>query len=307
MTAELAAGPVPSKLATVTGEAFEGGGMRGHTVTPILEAFGRWRLPIVKHAGTSAGAILALLRALGHSADAIRQVQETTPWNDFMEGSNWLRIPRLILTGGMYANGVTRAWLERRLAVADQPAGLTFRALYRRTGHSLHVGVTVYSRRRGLRARAEPLVYGPDTTPDVSIVDAVHASMSVPGIWPPVLAGPWWGTDGGAAINHPLSVFEHDAPETVVGVRFDAPDDVAELEDDTAKDALRPGFRDLVAAQATMLMRIAERQYVPSALWDRVIRVQVPEGGAFDFDLGAERLAALRDAGARALVDWLAK
>ena len=55
-----------------------------------------------------------------------------------------------------------------------------------------------------------------------------------------------------------------------------------------------------------MLRTIANRTFVPDELWPRIIRIDVGDESALDFRVQPERMARLREAGARALAEWLA-
>jgi predicted acylesterase/phospholipase RssA len=292
----------PPKLAGVIAEAYEGGGTLGLAYVPVVEALERWRVPIVHHAGTSAGAITALLRALCLPAARVRELQETTPWARFAR----YRPPallRLLVTGGWHPIDYARGWIRDRVAEAGFHPDLSFLGLRHRTGRSLSVVVTRYFS-RGNGPDAEPWVLSPDSTPELSVADGVLASMAVPLFWPPVRVDGWWCCDGGVAVNHPLSVYSLLPPAQVLGVRLDSALELGA--GDLAREPFRPGVASVVPALAGMLRSISCRAHIPAELWPRVVRIDVGAERALDFSAGADRIARLRSAGDAALRSWLA-
>lgn len=294
----------PAKLSRVRFEAWEGGGILGHAYGPVIEALDHWGVPVEACAGTSAGAITALLRCLRASPERIRELQESTPWRRFAS----YRFPvilRLVLRGGWHSLDYARGWIAERVKEAGLPDGATFAALQRHTGRSLIVVATRYGRHRGGSMEAEPFIFSPERTPDAPVADAVLASMAVPLFWPPVEVCGWWYCDGGVAMNHPLSVFAEHPAEEIIGVRLDSGAEILFGSGSVALEPSRPGIGAIIAANAGMLRTISNRTFVPEVLWDRVVRVNVGEDDALRFAIRPERIAALREAGQQALDSWL--
>jgi NTE family protein len=295
---------VPAKLRQVEAEAWEGGGFLGHAYGPLIEAFDRYGLNIRRHAGTSAGAITALLRSLGVTAEQVRLLQEETPWARFASYRPPALI-RLVSRGGWHSIDYARGWIADRVREAGLPDGVTFKALRRRTGRDLLVGATRYQRHRGGPVEAEPFVFSPELTPDAPVSDAVLASMAVPLFWPPVEVSGWWFCDGGVAMNHPLAVFAELPCEAVIGARLDSGQEILFAGGDVAVEPARPGVGEIVLANGEMLRSVANRTFVPAQLWERIIRIDVGRESALDFRSGADRIGRLRAAGTAALSSWL--
>lgn len=295
---------VHPKMAMVTSVAFEGGGVLGLAYQPAIEALARLGSQVRDFAGTSAGAITALLLALRTPPEEIRTLVATTPWKSF---ATYMppALLRLFTTGGWHRIGFAREWIRLRVRSAGSEE-LTFEELEEVRGTRLYVVGTRYERRgKDGRTSARPFVFSPESSPDVPVLDAVLASMAVPLFWPPVLADGWWHGDGGVAENHPLAVFADRAPETILGVRLDTS---REIENEVAEpEPVRPSLRDIVLANASMVRELANRTYVPEALWSRIIRIDVGSQSALDFGLNAVARARLLQAGAAGLEAWLAK
>jgi NTE family protein len=296
---------VPPKLVRVEALALEGGGTLAHAYQPIIEALAAWR-PITHVAGTSAGAITAMLMAAGLSPEAIRQVQERTPWAAF-SSYRPSALLRLLTTGGWHTLAFARSWLLEMLEHAGLAKSVTFAELHRLRGRHLAVIATRYER-YGAHLDARPFVFSPAATPDAPVADAVLASLAVPVYWPPVAIDGWWFCDGGVATNHPLAVYaETHQPEQVLGIRVDQSTEIEQHLGRLVPQPFRPTIRQVVVANGTMLHELANHAYVPSALWSRVIRVDVGAERALDFSTKAGRIDQLRAAGAAALVQWLAE
>ncbi len=294
---------VPEKLAQVTAEAWEGGGFLGQAYGPIIEALEEWELPVIHHAGASAGAITAMLRAIGAPAAHVRQIQEATPWAEFA-AYHPPAVLRLAFSGGWHSIDFARRWIVERLLEAGFPEDLTFHGLHRRTGHHLYVAATRYLR-RGAAADAQPHVFSTEDTPEVPVADAVLASMAVPLFWPPVQVDGWWHCDGGVAMNHPLSIFSGLPCDQVLGVRLDSHREIEDAGGDVAVRPLRPRLPEILVANATMLRAVANQAFVPKELWQRIIRIDVGDESALDFRARPERIDRLRAAGAAALSSWV--
>jgi NTE family protein len=293
-----------AKLASVSAVAFEGGGTLGIAYPPVLARLERAGAPVVDVAGSSAGAIIAMLMALGRTARQIQALQEETPWERFAA----YRPPallRLLFCGGWHSSSYAGQWLAARVREAGLPDGATFEALRRRTGMNLYVGTTRYSRHRSGAVEAEPYVFSPALTPGEPVADAVLASMSVPLFWPPASVGGYWHADGGIAMNHPLSIFQDRPKETVLGVRLDSGQETLFATGAVAVEPARPSVSEIITANARMLRALANSTYVPKELWARIVRIDVGDENALDFGRNPARIARLRAAGEKALNEWI--
>ncbi len=297
----------PAALSRVTCEAWEGGGFLGHSYGPIMEYLDEHLIQVREHAGTSAGAITAYLRALRLPARRIRQLQEETPWREFARyhpPALW----RLARRGGWHSLAYARRWLEERALEAGLRPTLTFAGLKRATGHRLVVVATRYLGRADGQGgvEAEPYVFQPETSGEAPVVPAVLASMAVPIFYEPVEISGWWFADGGAAVNHPLDVFAHRPPETILGARLDEGREILADLGQIAPVPRRPRVRQILGSLVGMIRREACRAHMPEELWCRVIRIDVGAERALDFRATPERIARLRSAGEFALTAWLA-
>lgn len=187
--------------------SFAGAGTRGMAYGGFLDAvedhasacgarsFEEWRLELKGVAGTSAGAVAALLLALGVDRGARRALLA-----EFGDVSRIVKRPDMSL-------------LYRRQGFDD---GCGFRELVNRTLTlgGLSATSTLGDLRRLLRvdfvcactdlATGRALLLRPDTHPTLAVADAIYASACVPFLFvPPVLDGTAVVVDGCMSLNHP--------------------------------------------------------------------------------------------------------
>jgi NTE family protein len=218
---------------------FEGGGVKGIALVGALEAaraagIRRW----VNVAGTSAGAIIASLLAVGYGPEQLRKVLEATRYDrfaDYGRGGKYLGGARNVLRGrGLCPGNAFTEWLGQRFAESplgksdptfadvrrDLPAGLTTeesaRAVYR-----LRVIASDISAGRMLVLPEDIEGYQdedgrPLTADALPIARAVRMSMSFPYFFEPVTlhrdGEPHLIVDGGLLSNFPVFLFDGDKP-----------------------------------------------------------------------------------------------
>ncbi len=182
---------------------FEGGGVRGSAYGGVVDELARAGvLASVQHvAGTSIGAIAAMLVALGYTPLEMNQVLYGANFADFLEhGKPWPITPEFIVRGKQYWSIFTgdgnslspgkllNEWLEERVAKKLGSKFATFRDLTklamsadgRQAGFKqLHIHVTNLS-----KTQAEMFNYL--TKPDVPIALAVRMSATFPGVFGPL-------------------------------------------------------------------------------------------------------------------------
>lgn len=275
--------------------AHEGGGVRGIAHVPVLEALERAdRLHRIESvAGTSAGALLALLVALRADTGYIKAVLQGTDWNSWAP-QKWRIVTgaiRLLTRRGIFSNKVPRRWIEERLDDFAIHPSVTFEELAEARGCELQVTATNMDRRK-------PELFSPSTTPRVSVVAAVLASMSIPMFYPPVEIRGDLYLDGGISWNHPVDVFEDRDPEEVLAVRVDTR---AEIDQDHPPVK---GPLDLAARSFAVAMNQANKSHVPDHLWPRVVRIR-SDFPSTRFDLSDRDVYDLLQAGERAVEEFL--
>jgi NTE family protein len=184
---------------------FQGGGVKGIAYAGALAALEQRGLMtgVRGVAGTSAGAFTAMLVAVGCDAAQIARIATGT---DYTTLEDHLDPLRLATTYGLYRGQALYDWIAGAFSTRGLAPETTFAGLTKQGGRDLRVFATDLTMRD---AREFSLL----TTPDVAVVDAVRASMSIP------LMFPAWRfannnpndhiyVDGGVVFNYPLDAFD---------------------------------------------------------------------------------------------------
>jgi NTE family protein len=202
---------------------FSGGGIKGLAFAGALEAaaeagYDEW----VQVAGTSAGAITAMMLAVGYDAQALRHQLETFDFSKIADYGGPLGIGRaenLLLRHGLTHGKVLHDWIRKLLADAPQPA-TTFGELggrLRVVGTDLaHARMVVFPEDAGLYVDEAGKPLDPDEFP---IADAVRISAGYPYFFPPLtLRDGVTGkegvlVDGGVCSAFPIFLFDVPEPQ----------------------------------------------------------------------------------------------
>lgn len=187
-----------------TGIVFKGGGVRGTAYAGALQVLEQKGIMqgISRVAGTSAGAITAMLVALKYDAAAIKTIVGNLDFSSLEDGWDPLRIPAKY---GLFEGDAAFDWLEGCVS-AKLGYGATFADLRAKGFLDLHVVAT------SLDAQL-PFIFSADHTPNVQVSLAVRASMSIPLFFKAVqlcgISGLF--VDGGVLLNYPIDIFGDDA------------------------------------------------------------------------------------------------
>lgn len=203
--------------------ALEGGGIRGLAyagAVKVLEEKG-----ILKHienvAGTSAGAISALMIALNYSSREIDSILYSLKIQRFNDGKNIFgKIRRVKKEYGIFKGDRFEKWVGTLLQAKTGDSNLTFYQL-----HQLHMS------NRDFRdifcvgtnlSKQKLQTFSWQHTPDMQIKTAIHISMCIPIYFKPVAVDSTWKevsikknkgaydlyVDGGMLCNYPINMFD---------------------------------------------------------------------------------------------------
>jgi NTE family protein len=209
------------------GLVLEGGGARGCAHVGVLRVLEEERIPIDFIAGTSMGAIVGGLYAAGMSPAEIEEKLATTDWDDVFTDSP----PRKLVSfrrkedDGRYLKDLQFGFKRGSLIfppgfISGQKLGYLLAAL------TLNVSGTSSfdSLRIPFRAVATDIVEGTTVVLDHGdLVDAMRASMSVPGVFSPVEIEGRLLVDGGLTANLPVDVVRAMGAEIVIAVDIGSP------------------------------------------------------------------------------------
>lgn len=176
------------------GLALGGGGARGLAHIGVLKVLDREQIAVDIIAGTSMGSIVGALYAAGFSGEHIEaEILRISRSRLEMAKLIDLRFDADGLLGGSRITDMLTTLLGAELAFAD------LRIPFAATGVDILTGREVNLR-------------------EGNVVEAVRASMSVPGVFAPVEIGPYRLVDGGVLNNVPVDVARTLGADAVVAV-----------------------------------------------------------------------------------------
>jgi NTE family protein len=284
------------------GLALGGGGAKGAAHIGVLRVLEQMRIPVDYIAGTSMGAIVGALYASGMSADEIQRILTSVDWDDVFSDSpprqdiefRRKREDLQILSQLEVGYGDGRFHLPKGL-IHGQKVDLLFETML------IHADdVTDFDRLPiPYRAVAADLETGQMVViGSGSLADAARASMSVPGVFPPVDVQGRYLIDGGIVRNLPIDIVRSMGAEVIIAV-------------DVGKPFLKRDQLGSPLAVLGQMLDIMIKQNVTAQIeslgpGDIFIRPELGDISSGDFKRGAEA-ARFGEEAARAKEGELAK
>ena len=166
---------------------------------------------IKRVAGTSAGAITAVLLAVGYDHKEVSDIVADTNFNDFADDSLGIvrDAERFISDFGWHKGDFFRKWIGNLIRRKTGKKDLTFKEL--KELKELDNTLDLYLVATNLSDQVSE-IFSYEHTPDIEIRDATRMSMSIPLYFRCVR----YGTDrdimidGGVAWNYPLNIFDNE-------------------------------------------------------------------------------------------------
>lgn len=226
---------------------FKGGGAKGTAYAGALRSCEELELEIRAAAGSSAGAITALLVACGFDAEEMAELLPDALRSLDSPGGAAFRFGRRSLL----ASSQLSRWLAARVADAVRKRtgevvdgeDMTFGDLRDLTGVDLYVVAMDLGSR-------QPVVFSPDVTPSAPVVHAVVASSAIPVAFPAVRMAVDREVrrlvDGGVWANYPAFVFLDEDFRAAHGLVGSDRPVVGFVVDD--REPVPPGTREFVPA-----------------------------------------------------------
>jgi len=321
---------------------FEGGGVKGIAYVgalKVLQAKGVLD-QVERVAGTSAGAINAVLLSLKYTPDETNAVLSAMDFNNFMDDS-WGAVRdtrRLIHEYGWYKGTFFRNWIGQLIQRKAGNSEATFADLKAAGCLDLYLVGTNISTRFSE-------VYSAEHTPHMRVADAARISMSIPLFFASVTdARGDRFVDGGVLNNYPVKVFdrkkyltdavvarhgretdyytEHNNELAAAGInispyvfnketlgfRLDSGEEIAVF-----RDGAEPvhhqidDFFDYAWALINTIMESQQNQHLHTDDWHRTVYINTLGVKTTEFDLSNDKKQALADAGeagARQYFTW---
>lgn len=322
---------------------FEGGGVKGIAYAGALEVLEEKEVlgSVERVGGASAGAINAVLLGLDYSVADVGRILEDLDFQRFMD-DDWGVVrdtKRLIEEFGWYKGDFFREWIADVISARTGNPNATFRDVHEAAEEEgfrdlYFVGTNLST------GFAEVFSY--EHSPRMCVADAVRISMSIPLFFAARrnLRGDLY-VDGGMLDNYPVKLFdrrkyvEDDAhvrrPDyyrehnreleerdihvseyvynrETLGFRLDSEEEIAVFRDQAEPPRHEvDDFFDYASRLVRTMMSAQESRHLHSDDWQRTIYIDTLGVGTTDFDLSAERKAALVASGrehARAYFDW---
>jgi NTE family protein len=275
---------------------FEGAGIRGIAYAGVLRQLEAAGLcdSLKRVGGTSAGAITALMVALGYRADEVGQLVGQTRFQQFNDGQ-WLFVgglARLWRHYGWYRGRAFDQWVGRLIEAKTGNANLTFAELEAQGFRQLHVTATCLNRQK-------LLVFSARAYPHMRVRDAVRISVSVPLYFEAVQIDSTGAVcrkprgrpgldvvvDGGIVANYPIFLFDSLSADSLrrpvrypnprtIGVRIDSE---AQIAQDSLGRELAPQpigrLPQYLGAFYNLVIETLNRSQLTPADWERTISV----------------------------------
>lgn len=267
---------------------FKGGGVRGVGYSGALSVLEQKGIlaGIERTAGTSAGALTALLVTLKYTAAEIRKIISGLDFAGLQHGFNPIR---LVEHFGIYSNEHLTAWVEK---VVSDKLGMnaTFAMMKARGFLDYHCVATAVNVQKAQGFNVKE-------TPNVRVTDATVASMSIPGFFPKMTfpGMPFDYVDGGCVWNYPITIFDNDCPpEETLGLYLHNYKQPSPLRSDGVYHMALAVFQSALAAQDV-------DDDADPALLSRTIMIDTLGISSTDFaitDLQKEALATAGEAAA---------
>lgn len=189
---------------------FEGGGVKGIAYIGALEVLQEEKIfPKIKRvAGTSAGAIMAVLIGLGYTPSEIKEIMWCLNFKNFMDDS-WGIIQdtkRLIEKFGWYKGDFFRNWIGDLIKAKTGNSESTFADLAAMKGENKFLDISLIGTNLSTGFSE---IFSAEHTPRVCIADAARISMSIPLFFAAKrnFRNDVY-VDGGMLNNYPVKVFD---------------------------------------------------------------------------------------------------
>lgn len=182
----------------------EGAGMNGFAYLGAVKELEEQNLYHIIHhfAGTSSGALIATMLALGYSSSELLNKILQVNIAEISNTSHYKQIYNLYKYWGIHNTVMLRSKISRLISekVSDD---ITFKELYDSTGNVLVIVLSDVQTQK-------PIYTTPFSHPNHSILDALVVSLSVPFYFTPTKYDDHYCVDGGLADNFPLWIFNNE-------------------------------------------------------------------------------------------------
>ena len=310
-----------------TNLVFKGGGVKGIAYAgAILELDKMGILPGIKRvAGTSAGAITAALLALGYTSKEVENAVREMDFASFKDKGGLVgKIIGFLRKYGWYKGDTFKSWLGDRIKEKTGDKNTTFKQLKDLVAQNKGGYRELYVVATNLNKQYLE-IFSVEQHSEVSIVDAVRMSMSIPLFFNSVTWNQNIMVDGGMGYNYAIDIFDHKNfavdSESIVNTTFE--DGTLEVNQETLGlwidtkagiDNLRNrkprpsmtihGIKDFSVSLVDYLMEMANMTHLEKYDWERSILIDSLDVKATDFDGVKAKADQLIESGKQGVIDY---
>jgi NTE family protein len=318
---------------------FEGGGVKGIAYVGAMQILREKKIlqNIRRVGGTSAGAINAVLIALGFSNKEQLNILNNLDFNNFLD-DDWGKVrdtARLIREYGWYKGEFFHDWISKLIKKKLGTPNATFQDLHTLKLPDLFLYGTNLSTHFGE-------VFSYEHTPHDRIADAVRISMSIP-LFFAAVRNPRSDVyvDGGVLSNYPITLFDRlkyldeDSPSTMgmetkyyktvngpflkkhptsspyiynrqtLGFRLDSKQEIASFRD--RKEPAHNNIDDFFDYIKSLILTVVEsqgNQHLNSDDWQRSVYIDTLGVATTDFDISNKRKKDLLKSGQKGTIEY---
>ena len=198
-----------------TSIVLSGGAFKAASMIGVIKYLEEHKLikNLLTFVGTSAGATICFLLAMGFSSQEIRNFLLNIIHDDSLNDFDISEICSLLETYGIDPGDKLKCIFQRALFIKTAKSDMTFMEFAKVFGKNLVVCVSNLS-------KEDYEYFSLDTKPHMSVIDALKISCSVPLVFSPVILDNYFYVDGGLYNNFPISYFDKQIFKDVIGVNI---------------------------------------------------------------------------------------
>lgn len=274
---------------------FEGAGIRGIAYAGVLEVLEKEGkiAGVEKVGGTSAGAITALMVALGYKSGEVEEIVSATKFEKFNDGEYFFvgGFARMKKKFGWYKGDQFTRWLEALIVTKTGDANITFAELNEGGYKDLYITATCLNKQK-------LIVFSKENYPNMKVKDAVRISMSIPLYFEAVFIdkdGNLYDelddaphldivVDGGITGNFPIFIFDEViekegqliriANPATVGFRIDSDEQIKYDQDNKELAPIEiESLNDYMEAFYVMVLENLNRHMLTDDDWARTVSI----------------------------------
>lgn len=270
-----------------TNLVFDGGGARGIAFCGALKILENRNLikNVKKIAGTSVGAIVASLIAIGYNSSELTEAILNLKSSDIFDNSKYkvANFYYLITRFGWYRGDKMLESIEKMLFTKTGDADITFREVYQKYGKELVIVATNLSKKQAT-------YFNHRDNPHLEIKNAIRMSISVPFYFDPIEYKNEIYIDGGILDSYPFDYFNDD--ENTLGFKL-------KFKLLVRKDKNLPikNFKNYFLTFIDTIINRVEELHLKDHYLDQSVIIDALDVGILEFDLTREKKLELIERG----------